>query len=175
MGHCCTVAYLGFHNGEFYVCMSTDAFTRRSKPRSPIFPHGHDYFFLAKIVAYIDTRAAEHKGCNCMRHANWLMVAAYSGIICICHIHHHNYYYTCASVVYSGYYFGLWTRRSLVRVPSGCRYSMRLDRLHMAHPSLFSFGVGHWVPVLSNIKTATACNSNKQLQLWTVFAGDDCG
>ena len=33
------------------------------------------------------------------------------------------------------------------------------------------FGVVHWVPVLSNIKTATGCESNRQLQLWTVFAG----
>ena len=40
-----------------------------------------------------------------------------------------------------------------------------------AYPSLHSFGVVHWVPVLSNIKTATGCESNRQLQLWTVFAG----
>ena len=33
------------------------------------------------------------------------------------------------------------------------------------------YGVVHWVPVLSNIKTATGCESNRQLQLWTVFAG----
>ena len=33
---------------------------------------------------------------------------------------------------YSGYYSGLWTRRFLVRVPSGCQYSMRLDRLRSA-------------------------------------------
>ena len=76
----------------------------------------------------------------------------------------------CAAVVYSGYYFGLWTRRFLVRVPSGCQYSMRLDRLHRAYPSLHPFGVLHWVPVLSNIKTVTGCESNRQLQLWTVFA-----
>ena len=25
----------------------------------------------------------------------------------------------------------LWIRRSLVQVPSGCQYSMRLDRLHL--------------------------------------------
>ena len=62
-------------------------------------------------------------------------------------------------------------RRFLVRVPSGCQYSMRLDRLHRAYPSLHPFGVVHWVPVLSNIKTATGCESNRQLQLWTVFAG----
>ena len=48
---------------------------------------------------------------------------------------------------------------------------MRLDRLHRAYPSLHPFGVVHWVPVLSNIKTATGCESNRQLQLWTVFAG----
>ena len=46
-----------------------------------------------------------------------------------------------------------------------------LDRLHRAYPSLHPFGVVHWVPVLSNIKTATGCESNRQLQLWTVFAG----
>ena len=50
-------------------------------------------------------------------------------------------------------------------------HSMRLDRLHRAYPSLHLFGVVHWVPVLSNIKTATGCESNRQLQLWTVFAG----
>ena len=63
----------------------------------------------------------------------------------------------CAAVVYSGYYSGLWTRRFLVRVPSGCQYSMRLDRLHMAHPSLHPFGVVHWVPVLSNIAQDSDC------------------
>ena len=72
---------------------------------------------------------------------------------------------------YSGYYSGLWTQRFPVQVPSGCQYSMRLDRLHRAYPSLHPFGVVHWVPVLSNIKTATGCESNRQLQLWTVFAG----
>ena len=72
---------------------------------------------------------------------------------------------------YSGYYSGLWTQRFLVQVPSGCQYSMRLDRLHRAYPSLHPFGVAHWVPVLSNIKTATGCESNRQLQLRTVFAG----
>ena len=66
---------------------------------------------------------------------------------------------------------GLWTRRFLVRVSSGRQYSMRLDRLHRAYPSLYPFGVVHWVPVLSNIKIATLCESNRQLQLWTVFAG----
>ena len=34
-----------------------------------------------------------------------------------------------------------------------------------AYPSLHPFGVVHWVPVLSNIKTATGCESNRQLQL----------
>ena len=48
---------------------------------------------------------------------------------------------------------------------------MRLDRLHRAYPSLHPFGVVHWVPVLSNIKIATGCESNRQLQLWTVFTG----
>ena len=48
---------------------------------------------------------------------------------------------------------------------SGCQYSMWLDRLHRAYPSLHPFGVVHWVPVLSNIKTATGCESNRQLQL----------
>ena len=48
---------------------------------------------------------------------------------------------------------------------------MRLDRLHRAYPSLHPFGVVNWVPVLSNIKTVTGCESNRQLQLWTVFAG----
>ena len=48
---------------------------------------------------------------------------------------------------------------------------MRLDRLHRAYPSLHSFGVVHWVPVLSNIKTATGCESNRQLLLRTVYAG----
>ena len=48
---------------------------------------------------------------------------------------------------------------------------MRLDRLHRAYPSLHPFGVVHWVPVLSNIKTTTGCESNRQLQLRTVFAG----
>ena len=43
--------------------------------------------------------------------------------------------------------------------------------LHRAYPSLHPFGVVHWVPALSNIKTATGCESNRQLQLWTVFAG----
>ena len=42
---------------------------------------------------------------------------------------------------------------------------------HRAYPSLHPLGVVHWVPVLSNIKTATGCESNRQLQLWTVFAG----
>ena len=37
-----------------------------------------------------------------------------------------------------------------------------------AYPSLHPFGVVHWVPVLS---TATGCEPNRQLQLWTVFAG----
>ena len=69
----------------------------------------------------------------------------------------------------SGYYSGLWTRRFPVRVPSGCQYSMKLDRLHRAYPSLHPFGVVHWVPVLSNIKTG--CEPNRQLLLWTVFAG----
>ena len=46
-----------------------------------------------------------------------------------------------------------------------------IDRLHRAYPSLHPFGVVHWVPVLSNIKTATGCESNRQLQPWTVFAG----
>ena len=32
-----------------------------------------------------------------------------------------------------------WTQRFLVRVPSGCQYSMRLDRLHRAYPSLHIF------------------------------------
>ena len=41
----------------------------------------------------------------------------------------------------------------------------------LVYPSLHPFGVVHWVPVLSNIKTATGCESNRQLQLWTVFAG----
>ena len=48
---------------------------------------------------------------------------------------------------------------------------MRLDRLHRAYPSLHPFGVVHWVPVLSNIKTANGCDLNRPLQLWTVFAG----
>ena len=34
-----------------------------------------------------------------------------------------------------------------------------VDRLHRAYPSLHPFGVVHWVPVLSNIKTATGCES----------------
>ena len=38
------------------------------------------------------------------------------------------------------------------------------------NPSLHLFVVVHWVPVLLNIKTATGCESNRQLQLWTVFA-----
>ena len=42
---------------------------------------------------------------------------------------------------------------------------LRLDRLHRGYPSLHLFGVVHWVPVLSNIKTATGCESNRQLQL----------
>ena len=57
--------------------------------------------------------------------------------------------------------------------PGGSRFesrlsdnnSMRLDRLHGAYPSLHPFGVVHWVPVLSNIKTATGCELNRQLQL----------
>ena len=53
----------------------------------------------------------------------------------------------------------------------GCQYSMRLDRLDRAYPSLHPFGVVHWVPVLLNIETATECESNRQLQLWTVFPG----
>ena len=59
----------------------------------------------------------------------------------------------------------------ILKFVSGCQYSMRLDRLHRAYPSLHPFGVVHWVPVLSNIKTATGCELNRQLQLWTVFAG----
>ena len=72
---------------------------------------------------------------------------------------------------YSGYYSGLWTRSFLVRVPSGCQYSMKLNRLHRAYPTLHLFGVVQWVLVLSNIKTVTGCESNRQLQFWTVFAG----
>ena len=34
---------------------------------------------------------------------------------------------------------------------SGCQYSMRLDQLHRAYPSLHPFRVVHWVPFLSNI------------------------
>ena len=48
---------------------------------------------------------------------------------------------------------------------------LRLDQLHRAYPSLHPFGVVHWVPVLLNIKTATGCESNRQLQLWTELAG----
>ena len=59
----------------------------------------------------------------------------------------------------------------MVRVGAWCQYSMRLDRLHRAYPSHHPLGVVHWVPVLSNIKTATGCESNRQLQLCTVFAG----
>ena len=36
-------------------------------------------------------------------------------------------------------------QRFPVQVPSGCQYSMRLDRLHRAYPSLHPFGVVHWV------------------------------
>ena len=53
----------------------------------------------------------------------------------------------CVQRKYSGYYSGLWTQRFPVQVPSGCQYSMRLDRLHRAYPSLHPFGVVHWVPV----------------------------
>ena len=77
----------------------------------------------------------------------------------------------CSGSIISGHYSRLWTRRFMVRVPSGCHYSMRLDRLHRAYQSLHPFAVVHWVPVLSNIKTATGCESNRQLQLWTVFTG----
>ena len=40
-----------------------------------------------------------------------------------------------------------WTQRFPVQVRSGCQYSMRLDRLHRAYPSLHPFGVVHSVPV----------------------------
>ena len=48
---------------------------------------------------------------------------------------------------------------SRVRVPSGCQYSMRLDRLHRAYPSLHPFGVVYsGVPEQLNIKAVTgAC------------------
>ena len=36
--------------------------------------------------------------------------------------------------------------------------------------AIIPLGIVHWVPVLSNIKTANGCESNRQLQLWTVFA-----
>ena len=42
----------------------------------------------------------------------------------------------------------------------GCQHSMRLNRLPRAYPSLHPFGVVHWVPLLSNIKTTTGCESN---------------
>ena len=45
---------------------------------------------------------------------------------------------------------GLWFKSEWV--------SMRLDRLHRAYPSFHSFGVVHWVPVLSNTKTPTGVN-----------------
>ena len=80
----------------------------------------------------------------------------------------------CSGSMVHGYYFGLWTRRSRVRVLSGCQYSMRLDRLHRAYPNLHPFGVVHWVPVLSNIKTATGCESNRQLQLELCLQGRLC-
>ena len=35
----------------------------------------------------------------------------------------------------------------------------------------YPFGIVNWVPVLSNIKTATWCELIRQLQLRTVFAG----
>ena len=75
----------------------------------------------------------------------------------------------CAAVVY---WLLLWTVDP--EVPGSSPEwvpTMRLDRLHRAYPSLHPFGVVQWVPVLSNIKTATGCESNRQLQLWTVFAG----
>ena len=50
---------------------------------------------------------------------------------------------------------------SLLRVLIGTDH----DSLHRAYPSLHPFGVVHWVPVLSNIKTTTGCESNRQLQL----------
>ena len=59
---------------------------------------------------------------------------------------------TCA--VYSGYYTGLQTRRSLVQLSSECQYSMRLDRLDRAYPSLLPFGVVLWVPEQLNILKA---------------------
>ena len=37
--------------------------------------------------------------------------------------------------------------------------------LHRGYPSLHPFGVVHWVSVMLNIKTATGCESNRQLQL----------
>ena len=67
----------------------------------------------------------------------------------------------------------MWTRRFRGSSPEWVPifYEVRSTAQVWAYPSLHPFGVVHWVPVLSNIKTATGCESNRQLQLWTVFAG----
>ena len=45
-----------------------------------------------------------------------------------------------------------------VRILSGGQYTMRLQSLHRAYPSLHPFGVVHWVPEQLNMKAVTgAC------------------
>ena len=96
--------------------------------------------------------------------------------------------YVCVQRWYSGYYSGRWIRRSLVQVPSGCQYSLRVDRLHTVHrtyPSLYLFGVVHVGPLMRSrprlsVKTVNrtdGCNLNcvcrhssvkLKIQRWTV-------
>ena len=52
---------------------------------------------------------------------------------------------------------GLWTRRSLVQVPSGCQYSMRLDQLHKTYLSLHLFGVPHRYQSSWTLRLTGAC------------------
>ena len=51
-------------------------------------------------------------------------------------------------------------------------YEARSTAQGLPEPS--SLRVVHWVPVLSNIKTATGCESNRQLQLELCLQGQLC-
>ena len=80
-----------------------------------------------------------------------------STVICISVVLQHHAMYGCVQRYSIGYYSELWTRSSLVRVPSWCQYSMRLDQLHIAYPSLHPPppGVVHRVPDQLNIDAVT--------------------
>ena len=59
------------------------------------------------------------------------------------------------------------TPLSLVRVPSGCQYSMRLDWLHRAYLSLQPSGVVHWETKQLNIKASLREFMFRLSRIWT--------